>query len=104
MNPDCHTDLWDQLEQALALQAQCLRQGKWRDLESALGQTRDLVSRILQDSHARQACSESRMERLLRSYDRLILMGAAHQHTVGQQLQRLRCGRRTIQAYQGRRR
>jgi hypothetical protein len=104
MNPECHTDLWDHLEQALALQAQCLRQGKSRDLESALGQTRDLVSRILQDGQARQACSESRMEQLRRSYDRLILMGAAHQHTLGQQLQRLRYGRRTIRAYQGHRR
>jgi hypothetical protein len=104
MNPECHTDLWDQLEQALALQAQYLQQGKWRDLESSLGQTQDLVSRILQDGPAQGACSEPRVERLRQLYDRLTLMGAAHQHTLGQQLQRLRCGKRTIRAYQGRRR
>jgi hypothetical protein len=100
MSPERPTDLWDQLEQALAEQAQDFRQGKWGDFESALEQSRDLVDRLCQDRQALPSVSASRQERLRRSYEQLMLMAEAHKHTLDQQLQRLRGSRRAIQAYQ----
>jgi hypothetical protein len=97
MTPERPTDLWDQLEKALAEQAQGLKQGKWGDFESALEHSRDLVDQLCQD---RQSLSASRQERLRRSYEQLMLMAEANKHTLDQQIHRLRSSRRTIQAYQ----
>jgi len=99
MNHEQHTDLWDQLERALALQAQNLRQGKWRDLESALDQSRAIVDRIHQDDPTRPPPSVSQQERIQRSYEQLMLMAEAQKQTVDERLQRLRGSRRVLRVY-----
>ena len=99
MNREQHTDLWDQLERALALQAQTLRKGRWRDLESALDRGQAIVDRIQQDDPTRPPPSASQQERIRRSYEQLMLMAEAQKQTVDERLQRLRDGRRVLRAY-----
>ena len=99
MNAETPTDLWDQLEQALAVQARALRQGKWRDLESAMRQSRAIVDQITR-SHAPAPLPASRGQQILRTYGQLMLTAEAQKQTISHQLRRLGSGRRALGAYQ----
>jgi hypothetical protein len=99
MNPEA-MDLWDQLEQALDLQAVSLRRGDWKAFESALDRSVVIVDRISGDDQVLRSLSESRRRRLGRTYERLMLMAEAQKETISQQLHRVRSSRRTLDAYQ----
>jgi hypothetical protein len=99
MNAQTPTDLWDQLEQALAVQAQALRQSQWQQLESAVRRSRALVDQISR-THAPKPLPASRGQQILRTYERLMLTAEAQKQAVTQQLRRLGSGRRALGAYQ----
>ncbi len=99
MNTETPTDLWDQLDQALAAQAQALRQGRWRDLEPALRQSRAIVDQITR-SYAPGPVPASRGQQLLRSYEQLMLTAEAQKQVISHQLRRLGSCRRALGAYQ----
>jgi hypothetical protein len=99
MNADPSTDLWDQLEQALAMQARSLQRGRWRDLESAVDRSGAIVDQITRGDAAAHPVSAARGQRLVRTYEQLMLMAEAQKQTISQQFQRLRSSRRALDAY-----
>jgi hypothetical protein len=99
MNRETPVDLWDQLEQTLAVQGQYLRKGRWEDLESSLARSRSLVQQITASGTAVRPVSAEQRQRLLRAYERLMLTAEAQKQTVSQQLRRLRTSERTLDAY-----
>ncbi len=99
MNSETPIDLWDELEQALAVQGQCLRKDKWKDLESAVERSSALVKQITAGGPRVPPVSAEQRQRLLQSYERLILTAEAQKQDVSQQLRRLRTSERTLDAY-----
>jgi hypothetical protein len=99
MNSEAPIDLWDRLEEALALQGQSLREDRWKDLESAVEKSSALVKQLTAGGPRVRPVSAEQRQRLLQSYERLILTAEAQKHDVSQQLRRLRTSERTLDAY-----
>jgi hypothetical protein len=99
MNPETPVDLWDELERTLAVQGECLRKGRWEDLEAGLAKSSALVQQITAAGPGIGGVSEEQRLRLLRTYERLMFSAEAQKHDVSQQLRRLRTGARTLDAY-----
>ncbi len=95
------TSKLDELEALLEKQKELIRKGDFRNIETSAQQAGSIVEEMVQAGALAAPEVQARGEGLLKLYGELVLMVGAEKENVAQQLEHIRKGEKTLQAYRG---
>ena len=93
------TALLDCLESLLDIQKTLIQKNDYRKMEPLLQQTSTIIAEIANSPIAQENQLKSRCEKILKSYQQLVLMVGANREAIRKNMRHIGCGRKMLRAY-----